>query len=42
MHSRKSLLFKNTDIWVRKNEDQDFDVTMESFYGAELCKLVGS
>ena len=41
MHSRKSLLFNNTDIWIKKNGDPDFDVTMGSFDGAELCKLVG-
>ena len=39
--SRKSLLFNNTDIWIKKNEDPDFDETMGSFDGAELCELVG-
>ena len=41
MHSRKSLLFNNTDIWIKKNRVPDFDVTMGSFDGAELCELVG-
>ena len=41
MHSRKSLLFNNTDTWIKKNGDPDFDVTMGSFDGAELCELVG-
>ena len=41
MHSRKSLLFNNTDIWIKKYGDLDFDVTMGSFDGAELCELVG-
>ena len=41
MHSRKSLLFNNTDIWIKKNGDPDFDVTMGSFDGAALCELVG-
>ena len=41
MHSRKSLLFNNTDRWIKKNGDSDFDVTMGSFDGAELCELVG-
>ena len=41
MHSRKSLLFNNTDIWIKKNVDPDFDVTMGSFDGVELCELVG-
>ena len=25
MFSRKSLLFHNTDIWIKKNGDPDFD-----------------
>ena len=41
MHSIKSLLFNNTDIWIKKNGDPDFGVTMGSFDGAELCELVG-
>ena len=41
MHSRKSLLFNNTDILIKKNGDPDLNVTMGSFDGAELCKLVG-
>ena len=45
MHSRKPLLFSNDEIWV-KNENPDFDVTMEQRYvtevfnGAEVCELV--
>ena len=41
MHSRKSLLFNNTDIWIKKNGDPNFDVTLGCFDGAELCELVG-
>ena len=41
MQSGKSLLFNNTDIWIKKNGDPDCDVMMESFDGAELCELVG-
>ena len=41
MHSRKSLLFSNTHIWIKKIENPDLDVTMDSFDGAELCELVG-
>ena len=41
MHSRKSLLFNNADIWIKKNGDPDFDVTMGSFDSAELCEVVG-
>ena len=41
MHSRESLLFSKSDIWIKKNGDSDFDMTMVSFDGAELCELVG-
>ena len=41
MHSRTSLLFNNTDIWIKKNGDPYFDVTVGSFDDAELCELVG-
>ena len=37
MQSKKSLQFNNTDIWIKKNGDPDFDVTMESFDGTELA-----
>jgi len=40
MHSCKSLLFSNSDAWI-KNSDDLFDVTMGSFDGAEVCELVG-
>ena len=42
MHSRKSLLYNNTDIWVKKNGDPYCDVTMGSIDGTESCELVGS
>ena len=41
IHSRKSLLFSNTDTWINKNGDPDFDVTIGCFHGAELCQSVG-
>ena len=40
MHCRKSLLFDNGAVW-RKRNNPDFDVTMGSFDGAEICELVG-
>ena len=40
LHCRKSLLFSDNDHWV-KNDDNNFDVTMGSFDGAEICELVG-
>ena len=39
-HCRKSLLFSNSDAWVKKDGNL-FDVTMGSFDGAEICELVG-
>ena len=39
LHSRKSLLFGKTSIWV-KNDKSDFDVTMRSYDGVEVCELV--
>ena len=39
-HSRKSLLFTNGQHWTKKEGDPEFDVTMGSFDGAELCELV--
>ena len=41
MHSEKSLLSNNINIWIKKNGDPDFDVTMGSFDGVELCELEG-
>ena len=41
MHCRKSLLFNNLDIWTKKEGNKDFDVTIGSFDGTEICELVG-
>ena len=38
--ARKSLLFSKGEIWVKKDKSS-FDVTMRSFDGAEICKIVG-
>ena len=40
MHARKSLLFSNSESWIKKGHNT-FDVTMGSFDGAEICELVG-
>ena len=40
LHCRKSFLFHNKDVWT-KQKDSDFDVTMGSFDGGEICELVG-
>ena len=39
-HSRKSLLFSNSEAWIKKDGNL-FDVTMGSYDGAEVCELVG-
>ena len=39
-HSRKSLLFNDNSTWTKK-QGGNFDVTMGSYDGAEVCELVG-
>ena len=40
MHARRSLLFNEGEPWVKK-QDENFDVTMGAYDGAEVCELVG-
>ena len=40
-HARKSLLFHDSNAWVKKEGNPLFDVTMGSYDGAEVCELVG-
>ena len=40
MYSRKSLLLRNNEIYVKK-DNPNFDVAMGSFDGPEVCELVG-
>ena len=37
MHSQKSLLFGGTDVWMKKDGDKDFAVTLAS--SDTLCIL---
>ena len=39
-HARKSLLFGEGSTWL-KRDGRQFDVTMGSYDGAEICELVG-
>ena len=39
-HALKSLLFDKDNVCVKK-DNLEFDVTMGSYDGAELCELVG-
>ena len=40
-HCRRSLLFHNDEPWIKSKGNKDFDVTMGSNDGAEICELVG-
>ena len=42
MQSRKTLLFSDGEPWVKKDDEDDFDVPMGCYSGAEVCKLVGT
>ena len=39
--SRKSLIFHENEPWVRKEGNEDFDVTIGNNDGAEISELVG-
>ena len=39
-HTRKSLLYCKNTPWIKKGGNGEFDVTMGSNDGAEMCKLV--
>ena len=40
-HSCETLLIYNGEPWQKQGNDSFFDVPMGSFYGAELCELIG-
>ena len=40
-HCRRSLLFHDNEPWIKTDNNGDFDVTMGSYDGAELCELAG-
>ena len=42
MQSRETLLFQNSEPWVKKLGNENFDVPMGCYDGAELYKLVDS
>ena len=41
MQARRTLLFKDGERWVKKTSNEEFDVSMRCFDGAEICELVG-
>ena len=40
LHCHKSILFSDDSMWIKKN-NSEFDITMGSYDGAEICELVG-
>ena len=37
----KSLLFSKDETWIKRNDNELFDLAMGSFDGDEICELVG-
>ena len=37
MQSRKTIPFHNQEPWVKREGDEDFDVPMRCYDGAEVC-----
>ena len=40
-HWLRALLFEDNEPWIKKDSNGDFDVTMGSYDGAEMCELAG-
>ena len=41
VHSRKTLLFWQDSAWVKKESDENFDIPMGCYDGAEIWELAG-
>ena len=41
MHLRNTLFFSNGEPWVKKDDEEDFDVLMGCYDGAEICEVIG-
>ena len=41
MQSRKTLLFHENEPWTKKEGEEEFDVPMDCYDGAEVCEIVG-
>ena len=41
MQARKTLLFRHDIPWVKCSENEEFDLSMVSYDGAEVGELVG-
>ena len=42
LQSRKTLLFHHSKPWSKRDNEDDFNVPMGSFDGAEICELIGT
>lgn len=42
MQARKTLLFHDEEPWTKRNNNNNFDVPMGSYDGAEVCELIGA
>ena len=40
-HTCNTILTYNNKTWIKKDDNTSFDVPMGSFFGAELCDLIG-
>ena len=40
MQSRRTLLFNNKVAWLKKSDNEEFDVPMECFGSELVCELV--
>ncbi|KAK3745372.1 hypothetical protein QZH41_001400 [Actinostola sp. cb2023] len=40
IHTKRTIVFSNRDLWEKKESSTGFDVTMGSYDGAESCELV--
>ena len=40
IQARKTFLYEGTTPWIKKSGDQDLDVPMGCFDGAEICQVV--
>ena len=41
LQARKTFLFKDGTPWVKKNVEENFDIAMGAWDGAECCEIVG-
>ena len=42
MHTRNALFLSYVELWVKKDDDKDFDISMGCNDEAEISELVGT